>query len=441
MPSHRHCGQRSPKVMTNVQTVSVVGAGLSGLSTAVRLAASGVRVTLYESAQQAGGRCRSFYDRTLDRMIDNGNHLIMSGNKSALSYLDLIGSADPLEGPDFAQYPFVDIKTNKRWTVRINEGPIPFWVFDEKWRVPNTGVTDYVKAAKIAFANPQQTVADVIDVDGPLFKAFWEPLTLAVLNTTPDIGQAKMLWSVIRETFLLGGQASVPLVAREGLGPAFIDPALRYLEAQGATVKFGARLRELELTGASVKALNFADGTSVPTEDNQVVFAMPPSRLRQLLPNLDPPTDDASILNVHYRTPTPPSGDILGGAPFIGMVSSDAHWAFVRGDIVSLTVSASHAIGLDDVPNAEVVDALWKETQIALGLEGVAYYAVRVIRERRATPDQSPESAKKRLGAETRWSNLTLAGDHTDTGVPATIEGSIRSGETAAKIVRRRIGV
>lgn len=426
--------------MTGKQSVIVIGAGLSGLSTAVRLASGGVQVELYESAQQAGGRCRSFYDRTLDRMIDNGNHLIMSGNKSALSFLDLIGSVDPLEGPEFAQYPFVDIKSNERWMIRINEGPIPFWVFDQQWRVPNTKVMDYVKAGKIALSNESQTVADVVDANGPLFKTFWEPLTLAVLNTTPEIGQAKMLWSVIRETFLLGGQASVPLVAKEGLGPAFIDPTISFLERHNAKVQFGARLRDIEFRDRKLVTLNFADDKEISVADKQVVFAMPPSRLRQLLPDIDPPKDDASILNVHYRTPTPPSVDALGGAPFIGMVSSDAHWAFVRGDIVSLTVSASHAVGLDEVPNAEVVDALWKETQIALGLEGVAYDAVRVIRERRATPDQSPQSAKKRLGAETQWSNLTLAGDHTDTGVPATIEGSIRSGEKAAKIVRQRIG-
>ncbi|MCK5747042.1 MAG: FAD-dependent oxidoreductase, partial [Oricola sp.] len=80
------------------------------------------------------------------------------------------------------------------------------------------------------------------------------------------------------------------------------------------------------------------------------------------------------------------------------------------------------------------VSKIWRETQIALGLEGTDYERVRVIREKRATPDQSPEGARKRLKPETRWRNLFLAGDHTDTGVPATIEGSIRSGDRAAEL-------
>ncbi|MEM9706083.1 MAG: hydroxysqualene dehydroxylase HpnE [Pseudomonadota bacterium] len=422
----------------NIPCTYIVGAGLAGLAAAVRLTEAGRKVQVLESAGNAGGRCRSFHDRTLDRMIDNGNHLIMSGNKSALSFLDRIGSRDPLTGPEFAEYPFVDIASGARWKVRINEGPIPFWVFDKKWRVPGSRVLDYIKAARIALAGPSKTVADVVDKNNILYKNFWEPLTLAVLNTTPQIGQAKLLWAVIRETFALGGQASTPLAAREGLGPAFIDPALAFLLKKNASVRFNARVREARFSGERLTALKVGEEEIPITEQDTVVFAIPPSRLKQLLDGVDPPEDNASILNVHYRTASPIPTAALGRSPFIGMLSSDAHWAFVRDDVVSLTVSASHEVGLDETPNAQVVDALWKETQAALGLGDTPYEAVRVIRERRATPDQSPVSAAKRLDAKTRYKNLFLAGDHTDTGVPATIEGSIRSGDRAAELVLGR---
>ncbi|PQA85508.1 hydroxysqualene dehydroxylase HpnE [Hyphococcus luteus] len=419
--------------------VHIIGAGLSGLAAAVRLIEHDVPVTVYESAGQAGGRCRTFYDRHLECEIDNGNHLIMSGNKSALSYLARIGAEDPLTGPPFALYPFVDVKSGKRWTVRINEGPIPFWVFDRKWRVPDTNVMDYVKAAGIAFAGDGKTVAEVVDKNSVLYPCFWEPLTLAVLNTTPEKGQAKLLWRVIRETFLLGGQASVPLTAKTGLGHAFIEPAVKFIEAHGGTVRLGARVRGVWMEGGEVTTLNFADETVTLEEGDKAIFAIPPTRLKDLLPDIDPPNDDASILNIHYRLGKPVPRAAVGDGPFIGMVSSLGQWAFVRDDVISLTTSASNAIGADDQPNDDVVSKIWRETQIALGLEDTEYERVRVIREKRATPDQSPEGARKRLKPETQWRNLFLAGDHTDTGVPATIEGSIRSGDRAAELAIRSI--
>ncbi len=419
--------------------VHIIGAGLAGLAAGVRLAESGCAVTLYESAMQAGGRCRSFYDKHLERDIDNGNHLIMSGNKSVLAFLDTIGSVDPLTGPTFAAYPFVDVKTGKRWTVRMNEGPIPFWVLDKQWRVPDTKVWDYIKAAGIVLAGADKTVADAIDRNGVLFERFWEPLTLAVLNTTPERGQARLLWSVIRETFLLGGQASTPLVAKQGLGTAFVDPAVKYIESKGGLIRFGARLRSAWMEGGAVTSLSFADETVTLEAGDQVIFAIPPSRLKQIMPQLDPPNDDASILNIHYRLGAAVPIKALGEGPFIALVSSLAQWVFVRDDVISVTTSASNAIGADDRPNDDVVNQVWREVQTALGLADMDYERVRVIREKRATPDQSPAGAARRLKAETQYRNLFLAGDHTDTGVPATIEGSIRSGNKAAALAMRAI--
>ena len=92
-----------------VATVHIIGAGLAGLSAAARLAAMGERVAVYEATGQAGGRCRSYHDPALDMMIDNGNHLVLSGNRAALGYLDLIGARDGLVGPGNAHFPFVDV--------------------------------------------------------------------------------------------------------------------------------------------------------------------------------------------------------------------------------------------------------------------------------------------------------------------------------------------
>ena len=69
----------------------VIGAGLAGLSAAVALAKAGVAVQVSEAAAQAGGRCRSYFDPQLGAVIDNGNHLVMSGNFAVYDYLETIG--------------------------------------------------------------------------------------------------------------------------------------------------------------------------------------------------------------------------------------------------------------------------------------------------------------------------------------------------------------
>src|SRR5665811_869793 len=111
------------------RSVHIIGAGLAGLATAVRLVEQGARVTLYEATNQAGGRCRSYLDPVLGITIDNGNHLLLSGNKAALGYLETIGARDRLIGPSTASFPFIDLATRERWTLRANNGRLPWWIF------------------------------------------------------------------------------------------------------------------------------------------------------------------------------------------------------------------------------------------------------------------------------------------------------------------------
>ncbi len=125
----------------NVQrNVHVIGAGISGLSAAVRLANAGYKVHVHEATQQAGGRCRSYFDAATNLTIDNGNHLLLSGNRHALAYARSIGTEAGLVGPESAQFPFVDLATGKRWQLDLGDGRLPLWVFDKRRRVPDTSL-------------------------------------------------------------------------------------------------------------------------------------------------------------------------------------------------------------------------------------------------------------------------------------------------------------
>src|SRR6185369_14528642 len=97
-------------------TVHVVGAGVAGLAAAERLAQAGRRIVVYEAAQQAGGRCRSYFDEALGCRIDNGNHLLVSGNVAAMAYVSEIGAVGTFRGSDSAEFPFLDLASNERWS-------------------------------------------------------------------------------------------------------------------------------------------------------------------------------------------------------------------------------------------------------------------------------------------------------------------------------------
>lgn len=410
-------------------SVHIVGAGLAGLAAAVSLIGHGRHIFLYESAPQAGGRCRSFYDHTLARQLDNGNHLMMSANRAALAYLDRIGARDALIAPEVVAYPFVDLDSGERWVLRPNRGPLPWWVLLPSRRVAGSRLSDYWSGVRLLRAAPDATVADYIPAGHPLYRRFWEPLTLAALNCGPEEAAAAPLKAVLLETFAKGADFCRPLIARDGLGDALVAPALDLLAQHGVRPFFGQRLRALRLDGNRITGLDF--GTSMETigADDAVILALPPSVVAGLLPDLTVPEDGHVIVNAHFRLDRPPAPLPLG-LPFLGVVGGDAHWIFLRGDVVSVTVSGAGFLARR--PSEEIAERLWRDVTRALDLEGVSLPPNRIIKEKRATFVQTPANQRRRPPAATGWANLFLAGDWTATGLPCTIEGAIRSGNAAA---------
>ena len=131
------------------RTIHIIGAGLAGLAAAVALLKRGARVVVHEATAYAGGRCRSYHDTALGMEIDNGNHLLLSANHAALAFLRDIGAEGRLAGPRGAAFDFIDLATRERWTLRMNEGRLPWWIFSPRMRVPGTRAFDYLKLARL----------------------------------------------------------------------------------------------------------------------------------------------------------------------------------------------------------------------------------------------------------------------------------------------------
>jgi hydroxysqualene dehydroxylase len=406
--------------------IHIIGAGVAGLSCAVSLTERGESVTLYEAAGHAGGRCRSYEDAALGRRIDNGNHLLLSGNSSAMAYLKTIGAADSLTGPETASYPFVDLKSGERWSVRPNKGMLPWWVFCEDRRVPGTNAWDYLKALRLAFAGKNDTLAKCLGNSGPLFDRFWEPLGVAVLNTDANEAAAALLWPVMKEAFGKGEDFCRPRIAREGLSESFVDPALAYFRDHDVDINLNTRVRAITLDETRATSLDLGDRSVSLGEDDVLVVAVPPAVASSLLPDITVPLETRAIVNGHFILDAP-RGDELS---FMGLVNSVSQWLFVRGEVASVTVSAADQLA--EQPAKEIAETLWKEVAKALELGDKPLPVHRIVKEKRATFAQTPEDVSRRPGPVTAWSNLFLAGDWTNTGLPATLEGAIRSGRIAA---------
>ena len=411
------------------RTFHIVGAGLAGLSAAAELAGAGERVAIYEAAGFAGGRCRSYDDPVIGMTIDNGNHLLLSGNGAVFQYLRRIGAEQSLVGPVNSEYAFVDLATGERWTLQINDGRFPFWIFDPRKRVPKTRVRDYVAFGRLLAAVNGAAVGDVIDCSGALYQRLLGPLLRAALNIDPRCGSAKLARAVARETLAAGGRACRPMIARDGLARAMVDPAVSSLKEKGAKLQFSRRLSGFEFDGAVVRALAFDGAAADLGRCDVVILAVPPIEAAALLPGLRVPNEFSPIVNAHFRVAPPPSLP-----PLTAILNGTAEWVFAFPDRISVTISAANHI--IDEPREILAQKIWRDVARVTGLPDEAP-PWQIVRERRATFAATPSQEKLRPGAETAWRNLFIAGDWTDTGLPATMEGAVRSGIRAARLAQQ----
>ncbi|WP_174502827.1 hydroxysqualene dehydroxylase HpnE [Acidiphilium sp. C61] len=405
--------------------VHVIGAGMAGLSAATALAAQGRQVVLYEAAKWAGGRCRSYDDAALGCRIDNGNHLLLSGNRNTMAYLRRIGAENTLTGPDRPLFPFIDLASGQAWTLRLNHGKLPWWVLRRDWRVPGTNPLDYLALRRLERAGQDDLVVGMLGGLGMLYDRLLEPLAIAALNTKPDIASAAPLAAVVRESLARGGAATMPRMPEVGLSESFVDPALAYLRARGAELRFGARIAGLTMANGRVSGLAGPNVDEIIGAEDAVILATPPWVAAELLPGLAVPQMHEAIVNLHFR-----AGIAPGPAGFYGLVGGTAEWVFEKSEVVSVTISAANdRLGQD---TDELAAEVWADLRRGFGLPRTMP-PYRVVKEKRATFAATPAQLARRPGTRTALANLKLAGDYTATGLPSTIEGAIRSGESAAQ--------
>jgi hypothetical protein len=220
------------------------------------------------------------------------------------------------------------------------------------------------------------------------------------------------------------------LIAQGGLSPAFIEPALAYLTAHHAVLRLENQLHSIRYAETKVAALDFGRDGIVIGADDAVILAVPPHAAASLVPGIEVPNAFSAILNAHFRIEPPPKWPAIAG-----VLNAMTEWLFAFPGRLSVTISAADR--LMDEPREGLAKRIWAEVAAITGLP-TALPPWQIVRERRATVAATPEQNARRPPARTRWANLALAGDWTDTGLPATIESAIRSGRRAANLIGKR---
>lgn len=402
--------------VTSGTTLHVVGAGLAGLAAGIAAAKAGHKVVLHEAAGHAGGRCRSFLDERLGRVIDNGSHLVLGANRVTLAYARATGGIEAMAAAP-PVFPFLDLATGKTWTVSPNRPP--------------AGIGEILKALGLPWTGKTETVAGRLGTT-PSFTRLWQPLCEAIMNTAPEDASARMFAWTMRKALLGGSQALVPWFFPAGLSAALVAPALATLSLFGAETHFRRRLKAVE-----DRALVFDDAEVPLSPSDRVVLALPPWAAAAVLPGQVPELATRPIVNAHFRCAQPV--ELPRGGHFLGLVNASGHWLFVRGDVISVTVSAAGP--LVDLDNDAIAGRLWGEIRRALGMPPIPPPPFRIMKEKRATLAHDNHTVGVRPGPRTSRPDIFLAGDWIESPWPCTIEAAISSGLSAARLALGRPGL
>ena len=450
----------------------VIGGGIAGLAAALRLSSLDYSVTVLEAAPAFGGRVRSFTDRVSGQEIDNGQHVLMGCCTSALRFLaEASGPAEGLQRLRGFALPFTHTD-GRRGLLQAGALPHPFSLAQALLRFDMLPIIARLRVFRLAMGLKglwpkrlarldRRSAVEWLRRRGQKdeeIASFWRPVILATMNTEPEDASAKLFAAVLKEIFLGPASAADMLLPTASLSQVFIDPARIELERRGATVRGSAGVTSVDIRhfeGVTHVSGVRCEGEHIPAEI--VVSAIPPwafSRLTltydgaaesafsrtnlaaTILPGLDLAAFVPSeILSVHVWLRRN-----LGPAPMTGLLGTKLQWVFTKGEtepgLFHYSCTVSSAKGDETSDEAALRAMLVRELRL-LDAELRDEDIVRLlpIREKRATFVPAPGLESLRPKARTPFSGLYLAGDWIDTGLPATIEGAVRSGFIAAEAI------
>jgi squalene-associated FAD-dependent desaturase len=438
-----------------VEEVLIVGGGFAGLAAGVELAGQGRRVRLLEQKPHLGGRARSFTDPSTGSVVDNGQHLFMGCYHATRQFLETIGTLGRVRFQDSLAVKFLDAD-GRLTSLDCPRLPAPWHLLagvlrsdsftaGEKMQVASLGRALSSGAATDNGAG-RLSVAEWLErreQSDSLQRKFWDLICIAAMNEDPKVASAALFERVLKLALFESPDDSRLGIARAGLSECYTQAASDYITARGGQVELGRSVTGLRISSARCEGVEAGEET---IEAGAVISAVPWAQFVTLVPgellraepfftnilSLRP----APIISINFWFDRP-----ITELEFAGLRGTTIQWLFNKGRIwdngdnyVSLVLSGAHEhIGRSKEDLLET--ALRELQQMLPDARDAKLLHSLILKERFATFSPSWEADAFRPTARTPVGGLYLAGDWTATGLPATIEGAVQSGYTAARQV------
>lgn len=435
--------------------IAIIGAGIAGISSAIYLAERGFDVSLFESSNNIGGRMSSFLDSKSGELLDVGQHIMIGAYEHFFNLLKKLGTYDFLY-------------QQKRFKVKFLFKNNSETVLEQKFFNDNKGILiglllmkGICLKSKIRLVNLiakiiNQKISDTgLNCEEFLrtqnqgidsIKLFWEPFIIGTMNSELNEAPANALIKVINEIFFDSGEKAKIFIPKTEL-IKLISPIERYLKDRLSQLMLNHRLKSIDVFNDKVISLKIND--LLYDDFDAVILALPPEAIKQIgklssLPNLAEVADSfesSSIITIYLWL----DKEIIT-EKFVALIDSPLQWLFnltrISDEFNEKLVQNKYSIVIS---SANKYRDLTKEQILQMCIDELIRFFPQfsskniinwqVFNYKRATVRLTPQNVNLRPTAVTAYRNLFLAGDWTATGLPATIEGAVRSGETAARCV------
>jgi squalene-associated FAD-dependent desaturase len=444
--------ETSPAAKTNRKTVCVIGGGIAGLSAAAFLVNNGLDVTLIESSPRLGGRAYSFFDKTLNGWVDNGQHIMASWYNNTFEFLKIIGTYEKLKFQNQLEVKFADLEGN-RYHFKCPKLPPPLHLIWGIWKYRPLGFKDKLGIIRLVnsvmlekYSEEELKTKDTAELfsltkqSKKVSDYFWKPFIAAVFNAEPDETSAWQFVQIIKTGFLKKGGSNLVL-PKSNLNELYVDKAEEYLNANGAKVLKPLRISTINISDGKIESIKTEEGKKL--EFDYYISAVPFFEFRNiftneilngeydLIKNLSP----SPILNIHFEFST--SG--LMTDDFIGVINGTIQWVF-RINERRICIVISSAKNLVDIDKDELIEICKSELFACMpGFKNAEIAYAKVVKEKRATFLPDIASVNSRPDCKTKFKNLFLAGDWVNTGYPATIESAVTSSKNCVNEILKLI--